>query len=74
MDCKQCGSENRRTFNGEVAIHFGGLQGLNKPIVWVFPKVVVCCDCGLTEFTVPEKELAVLRDGTPIEGALVSVG
>jgi hypothetical protein len=32
MLCKQCSSETGRTFNGEVAIHFSGLEGLEKPI------------------------------------------
>ena len=39
-------SANQRTFNGEIAIHFPGLEGLGKPIVWVFPKVLVCLICG----------------------------
>jgi hypothetical protein len=57
LRCKSCGSENLRRFNGEVAIHFPGLSGLNEPIVMVFPQLVVCLDCGTTEFIVPEAEL-----------------
>ena len=52
-----------------MAIHFTGLAGLNKPIVWVFPKLLVCLNCGFTEFTVPERELQVLESETPEEGA-----
>ncbi len=63
MACKKCSAENQSTFNGEVAIHFPGLKGLDKPIVWVFPKLAVCLDCGFTEFTVPESETRVLREG-----------
>jgi hypothetical protein len=44
-------------FNGEIAIHFPGLEGLDKPIVWVFPKLLVCFNCGFTEFVIPEGEL-----------------
>ena len=58
MACEKCDSGNHSTFNGEVAIHFPGLKGLDKPIVWVFPKLLVCLNCGLTEFTVPETEYA----------------
>ena len=58
-------------FNAEVAIHFPGLAGLNKPVVLVFPKLVVCLQCGFTEFTIPEKELQVLREGSVVEGAMV---
>jgi hypothetical protein len=44
--------------------HFPGTEGLNKPTVWLFPEVVVCLDCGLAEFTVPEQELSALREDT----------
>ena len=71
MSCKSCQSEHQDTLNGEIAIHFPGLKGLNKPIVWVFPKLLVCMNCGFTEFTVPERELSVLVKGTAVEGALV---
>jgi hypothetical protein len=62
MSCKSCQSENHRNFNGEVALHFPGLKGLNKPIVWVFPKVLACMDCGFTEFAIPDTELRQLRE------------
>jgi hypothetical protein len=71
MSCKQCGSDNPGRFNGEVAIHFPGLDGLDKPIVWVFPKLAVCLDCGFAEFTVPHRELSVLITSKPVEGAVV---
>jgi len=31
---------------------------------------MVCLHCGLTEFTVPEKELQVLEQGFPVNGAV----
>lgn len=62
MACKSCKSENQSDFNGEIGIHFPGLKGLEKPLVWVFPKLVVCLDCGVTEFVIPETELRVLRE------------
>ena len=71
MTCKACHSDKQRVFNGETAIHFPGLDGLDKPIVWVFPKLVVCLHCGFTEFTVPERELQVLEQGSPVKGAVV---
>lgn len=69
--CERCFSQLRPYFSGEVAIHFTGLGGLDKPIVWVFPTLVVCLSCGLTQFSVPERELRVLRDGTVADGAMV---
>ena len=70
--CK-CSSKNRDTFTAEVAIHFSGIEGLNKPIVWVFPQLIVCLDCGFTEFVVSERELNVLRYGIPVDNAPVLI-
>ena len=61
MTCKGCHSDKQGVFNGEVAAHFPGLEGLNKSIAWVFPKLAVCLHCGLAEFIVPERELQVLE-------------
>jgi hypothetical protein len=74
MWCKRCDSENPRRFNGELAIHFIGFDGIDKPIVWVFPDLAVCFHCGFTEFTVPERELTVLSTGKVVEGAAVLTG
>jgi len=49
MACKQCASGNQSVFNAEIAIHFPGLEGLNKAIVWVFTKPLVCLHCGFAE-------------------------
>jgi hypothetical protein len=62
MSCKSCKSQNQRNLSAEVAIHFPGLKGLDKPIVWVFPKVLVCLDCRFTEFGIPETELRRLQE------------
>jgi hypothetical protein len=46
-----------------MSIHFPGLKNVNKLTAWVFPEVLVCLDCGVSEFTVPETELRVLVAG-----------
>lgn len=46
-----------------MGIRSPGLKGLDKPIVWVFPELLVCLDCGMAEFVVPEAELRVLAEG-----------
>lgn len=74
MQCKQCLSETNEKFSAEVAIHFPGLEGLNKPIVWVFPSLVVCLKCGSAVFDIPKRALAVLSTGRIVDGALVSEG
>jgi len=46
-----------------MGIHFPELKNIDKPVVWVFPEVVVCLDCGTAEFAVPEAELRQLAKG-----------
>jgi hypothetical protein len=62
VPCKSCLSANTRTFNGELAIHFPGLAGLKQTIVWVFPKLTVCLDCGFAEFEIPEEQIRQLGE------------
>jgi hypothetical protein len=43
-----------------MCIHF---SDIDKPVVWLFPEVVVCLDCGTAELAVPEAELRQLAKG-----------
>jgi len=72
MICPSCNLESRY-FPSEVAIHFPGLDGLDKPVVCVFPKISICVGCGRAEFVVPEPERKVLKDGKLVEGAVARV-
>jgi len=49
-----------------VAVHFPGLKNIDKPVVWVFPELTVCLDCGTAEFTVPKAERPNLQRATPL--------
>jgi len=49
-----------------MGIHFPELKNIHKPVVWVFPEVVVCLDCGTEEFAVPEAELRQLAKGDAV--------
>jgi hypothetical protein len=51
--------------NSELAIHFPGREGLDLPLVFLFPRLEVCLECGFAEFAIPERELQVLRQRTP---------
>jgi hypothetical protein len=63
MRCKACESINQRKFTGEMVIHSPGLKDIDKPVVWVFPELIICLDCGNAEFVVPEAELLQLARG-----------
>jgi hypothetical protein len=54
MSCRVCSSENQSSFDTEIAIH---LPGLSTAHVFLFPNLLVCLNCGLAEFVVPETEL-----------------
>lgn len=69
--CEACSSKDLREFSGELAVHFAGIEGLSKAIVWIFPEVSVCMSCGVAQFHVPDRELRVLRTGIPVDGAAV---
>ena len=60
MPCPSCQSSNKMEFLAEINIHFPGTENLSKPTVWVFPKILVCLDCGASTFTTPKVELARL--------------
>ena len=61
--CRLCGSTTLREFPAEMCVHFPGLKNIDKPVVWVFPELVVCLDCGTAQFAVPEGELRQLAKG-----------
>ena len=64
MPCKSCQSISQREFVSEIAIHrFVDLNCLGQPAAFVFPKIVVCLDCGFTEFSIPRTELRLLAEG-----------
>jgi hypothetical protein len=60
LTCKSCGKDSFGTFPAEIAIHFPGLKNIDKPTVFVFPQLVICLNCGLAAFTMPEDELRLL--------------
>jgi hypothetical protein len=62
MAYKSCHSVNQREFPAEISIHFPALRNLSKPTVWIFPSLLVCSDCGFTEFTIRKAELRKLEE------------
>ena len=74
MHCASCASNNQVEFTAEINIHFSGLKNLNKPSVLVFPKVLVCLDCGFSAFTTPEAGLVLLASVTRARNRLEKSG
>jgi len=69
MRCKSCGSVRGGKFTAEMGIHFPGLMNIDKPVVWVFPVLVVCLDCGISKFAIPKSELGLLAKGVAAAAA-----
>jgi len=61
--CKSCASGNLKELGSEISVHFPGLDGLSKFPLFIFPMLVVCLDCGFTEFMFPERDLRMLEEG-----------
>jgi hypothetical protein len=53
----------RLNFASEINIHFRGLANIDNPGVMVFPKVLICLDCGGSRFSTPQAALARLARG-----------
>lgn len=68
--CRVCGSEHLQKLRGEIAMRVPGLKNIDKPVVWLFPDIVVCMDCGISEFAVPEDELRMLAKREAATGRL----
>lgn len=64
MSCKVCQSVNQRTFQSELNIHFPGAKNLVTPTVRALADLLVCLNCGFTEFVTRDEELRKLRSGT----------
>jgi hypothetical protein len=60
--CCSCTSTEQMEFIGEICLHFqGGLESLNKPLIWAFPHVLICFECGSARFKIPEAELKLIQ-------------
>ncbi len=52
-------------FSSEMLIKFSGLQNIDKQGVLLFPRPVVCLDCGTLRCVVPARELCSLQEVLP---------
>jgi hypothetical protein len=71
VSCRSCDSDKQHIFEAEIPVVFPSFEDRGKPIVWVFPRLLICLACGYAEFVVPEAELRVIRDNAqPNESGL----
>ena len=61
MTCPSCTSSKQKEFPAEVDIHLPDLKDLDQFGVLVFPRLLVCLDCGYSSFMTPAPELDRLR-------------
>lgn len=57
MACPKCLSRNQVEASAEINIHFQGLRNIDHPAILIFPKILVCLDCGMSHFVIPEHDL-----------------
>jgi hypothetical protein len=50
MPCTSCTSGNQREYPAEVKSHLSGLRNSKNLGVFVFPRLLVCLDCGYSSF------------------------
>jgi hypothetical protein len=74
MSCLLCTSGNQAEFTAEINIHFRGRENIDNPGVLIFPKVLVCMDCGSSRFSVSETELSQLARRPATHAASIREG
>ena len=60
MNCAHCSSNALAEFPAEIMVHCVGIENINFPGVLIFPKLLVCLECGSTQFVIPQAELQQL--------------
>jgi hypothetical protein len=58
MICSGCLSHNQVEMNTEINIHYSSLRYPGDPGILVFPTAIICLDCGVSQFTVDDDDLA----------------
>jgi hypothetical protein len=70
MSCTRCLSLHQTELDTEINLHLCGLPNLSEPGIFVFPRVLVCLDCGMSQFVIEERELAEIMERSLTRGAI----
>ena len=60
--CKSCASGNLKELRSEICIHLPWFESSNREPLFIFPKLIVCAECGFSEFLFPETQLRTVRE------------
>lgn len=69
MACTGCLSSNQVEMHTEINIHYSSLAYPGNPGIFVFPTVMICLDCGVSQFTLKEEDLAQIAAHSRKAGA-----
>lgn len=71
MACRHCYSESMATFPSEVRLYLNRTRTISSPPLVPAPEIVVCLDCGFSEFVIAPGWLAAgwLRSFRPAASA-----
>ena len=61
LSCGSCSSVNVIELASETCLHFPGQKGLNVEPIFIFPKTVVCLNCGSMQSSLEEREIEQVR-------------
>ena len=61
--CKSCTSSNLIELITETCLLFPGLTGLKTEPMFVFPKIIVCTDCGFVQSRLSDRQLEKVKKG-----------
>ena len=70
MSCLLCNSDKQQEFTAEINIHFNGFKHIDNPGVVFLPQLLLCLECGFSQFTTPRMELTLLATGIPPSAAI----
>jgi hypothetical protein len=62
MSCRSCRANDQVIVLSETSIHLETLSDLTVPSVLMFPELVVCLQCGFTEFQIEGQKLREIAD------------
>jgi hypothetical protein len=63
LPCQVCASSNLIELVAETCVHFPGLKGLKVEPIFIYPKIVVCTECGFAQSYLSDRELEKVKEG-----------